>query len=435
MRKSAFLVLFIVGIIESAAMSSTGGEPTSSSSGSSTSSRQKTRRPHRTSSSSTSSIFTNDSIIASRRQELTLASRKRATCYCFLSFHHSSSKGGRTTTTTARRTNPAGAAPGRAHHHQHDDPTTIGSITVAPPRRQRRRPHVQQFQRHGILYKTSVLTKQEFQMVKNDIASLSLRLVQETSSSVAYHRIGAPLPPDCATVQIFSNPNGSMLKLVNELVRRQGACVEDCSPTTSSSCQRGKNSDKNKKSYVSPSTSGSSNSMKLACHKFVPVEVRVYQQRGAGMEPHYDDVLFSPEQLEVVFTLENTSDCVTRWEEEVSSSSTTSTSGTSTICWKEVETEANSAILLRAGLKGARHAVSPLKNNGKRIILKLVYVDQNAVFLNDDGGGSRSKRGGAGGYVQQFGGSGAMAKTTRTISAAGGGSTRRAVKKRDRKKR
>ena len=59
---------------------------------------------------------------------------------------------------------------------------------------------------------------------------------------------------------------------------------------------------------------------------------------------------------------------------------------------KEVQTEKNSAIILFAGEKlGCRHAVSPLKQ-GKRVILKFVFVQENAVFLE-----------GADVHVKQFG--------------------------------
>ena len=47
---------------------------------------------------------------------------------------------------------------------------------------------------------------------------------------------------------------------------------------------------------------------------------------------------------------------------------------------KHAETEANSAIILKAGPKeGARHSVSSLKS-GRRAILKFVFVREDAVF-------------------------------------------------------
>jgi hypothetical protein len=112
----------------------------------------------------------------------------------------------------------------------------------------------------------------------------------------------------------------------------------------------------------------------------VPVEVRVYEKKGSGMEWHVDDVLYDPPQVEVVLTLENTSDCQTVWKHRDS--------------LNRIETEVNSAILLQAG--GVEHFVSSLKQ-GRRVILKCAYIDsQGAIFderqmVNQFGKASKSK--------------------------------------------
>jgi len=210
------------------------------------------------------------------------------------------------------------------------------------------KPHVKKFQKNGIFYKTSLFTKDEFQIIQEELSSLSLKLVKETTSSVAHNRIGAQLPPDCRIVEMIANSQGSFAKIMNEIMTDESANRTDCANMVLSS--------------------------------IVPVEMRIYEQKGAGMELHYDDVLFSPEQIEVVFTVENNSDCVTGWEEFNSNEEAK---------WKEVETEPNSAIILIAGTKGARHAVSALKS-GKRIILKFVFVREGALFL--DGAEKNSKQ-------------------------------------------
>ena len=198
--------------------------------------------------------------------------------------------------------------------------------------------YVQQFEKYGMLYKTSVLSKEEFSDVVEELDTLSLNSVKETTSSVAKNRTGARIPSDSKIYSILSNENGDFMKLINELVS---------------------------------SNEGSNSRMVLS--DIVPIEMRIYEQRGASMEMHYDDVLFTPEQIEVVFTIENTSDCSTLWEEK---------DGEKKIM-KEVQTEKNSAIILFAGEKlGCRHAVSPLKQ-GKRVILKFVFVQENAAFLED----------------------------------------------------
>jgi hypothetical protein len=202
-----------------------------------------------------------------------------------------------------------------------------------------KKPHVKQFQKNGIFYKSSLLTQSEFQVVQ-ELSSLSLNLVKETTSSVANNRIGAQLPPDSRIVEMIANSQGTFTQIINEIVEE--------------------------------TTLDEVNGANMVLSNTVPVEMRMYEQKGAGMETHYDDVLFSPEQIEVVFTVENNSDCVTRWEEFDANGEAK---------WTEVETEPNSAIILRAGSKGARHGVSALKS-GKRIILKFVFVREDALVLD-----------------------------------------------------
>ena len=109
------------------------------------------------------------------------------------------------------------------------------------------------------------------------------------------------------------------------------------------------------------------------------------------MEWHYDDALYNPEQIEIVFTIENNSDCVTKWDLGSNNSNNNNKRNDHSSHHNhnrsnnliEVETEANSAIILRAGSKyGVPHFVSSLKS-GRRSILKFVYVQNNAVFLED----------------------------------------------------
>ena len=114
-------------------------------------------------------------------------------------------------------------------------------------------------------------------------------------------------------------------------------------------------------------------------------QIRIYEKQKAGMEWHVDDIIYeNTKQIEVVLTLENTSDCCTMWRPHdqpiLAAASTSSqeevddlnTSG-STKREKEnnnrsnsneefrvesVQTTPNSAILIKAG--GVLHKVSPL---------------------------------------------------------------------------
>lgn len=89
-----------------------------------------------------------------------------------------------------------------------------------------------------------------------------------------------------------------------------------------------------------------------------------------GMEWHQDDVLYSPTpQIEVILTINNTSDCITIWKESEENR-------------HEIETEPNSVIILKAGTDGPEHYVSSLKH-GSRMILKFVYAEDRSVFLDE----------------------------------------------------
>lgn len=177
----------------------------------------------------------------------------------------------------------------------------------------------------GILYRTSAFHKEEYAIIAEDVeCAIGGKLSEESPLSVAKHRLGAQLSPKCRSVQLFRE--GSVHKLVQQMTSKD---------------------------------------YELSEH--VPVEVRSYEKQGACMAWHSDDILYcDPPQVEVVWTLENSSDCQTMWKTE---------SGQV----KSVETEKNSVIILRAG--GPEHCVTSLKR-GKRIIIKCVYASKNATFVS-----------------------------------------------------
>ena len=182
----------------------------------------------------------------------------------------------------------------------------------------------QSFRRDGgILYKTSVFSQQELSIIESEVAKLNL---QKETSSIARNRMGAILARQSETTRILRE--GTLMELVRKIVGSDFVLSTD-----------------------------------------IPVELRVYEKTGAGMDWHVDDILYEPSpQLEVVITLENTSDCQTMWRSPGDSI-------------KTVETDVNSAILLQAG--GVPHCVSSLKR-GRRAILKCAYVDLSATFRQDE---------------------------------------------------
>ena len=124
------------------------------------------------------------------------------------------------------------------------------------------------------------------------------------------------------------------------------------------------------------------------------------------MEWHIDDILYKPEQIEVVLTLENNSDCCTMWRPHDQPSTLmmeTKNDNNQKMMKYNVQSEQttpNSALILKAG--GVEHKVSPL-TVGKRTILKMAFVREGAVMVDGmDGhashhntdGGKKSKGGG-----------------------------------------
>ncbi|KAL7576570.1 hypothetical protein ACA910_018062 [Epithemia clementina (nom. ined.)] len=224
----------------------------------------------------------------------------------------------------------------------------------------------------GILYQTSIFDRSELATIRRDLEIHQRQMVDETTSlTVASHRLGAQIPPESPTCQILRH--GSMTRWVNMAAA------------------------------AAKIASSSQHSRFVLRDQEVPVEIRSYEKRGASMAWHSDDVLFDPPQLEVVWTLENTSDCVTMWRRKRrkstgnlndgeashkdtssvtskgSSSSTNNNENKDDIC--TVETDPNAALLIQAG--GPSHCVTSLRY-GKRVIVKCVYALKDAEFLKDE---------------------------------------------------
>jgi hypothetical protein len=176
----------------------------------------------------------------------------------------------------------------------------------------------------GLVYRKGVFNKIEFKTISDDIAQRTKHMRMEIGSSVAKNRIGIALPPNSPTVQLLQDPNNSLTLLVKKL--------------------------------TSDNSYGLSN--------ILPVEVRSYEKEGACMAWHVDDILYDPPQIEIVWTLENTSDCETRWKID-------------DITYSQ-ETDPNSALILEAGV--CPHCVTSL-NFGKRVILKCAYARGGSTFL------------------------------------------------------
>lgn len=200
-----------------------------------------------------------------------------------------------------------------------------------------------------ILYRRNLFTKEELKIIQDDIMGASKnknnnnnylgKLQPESTSSVARGRRGISLPADSPTVQVFRQ--GSLWQWIQNVV----------------------------------TTTTTDNLQFQLRHQDVPMEIRSYEQAGAGMAWHSDDVLFAPyPQLEVVWTLENSSDCQTLYK------TTTKDAGGDDETIQTLQTEVNSVLLIPAG--GPEHCVTSLQR-GRRIILKAVYAVDGCEYLQD----------------------------------------------------
>jgi hypothetical protein len=227
----------------------------------------------------------------------------------------------------------------------------------------------------GILYKQSLLTPTEFTTVQNEINNLisnnELKLVDEKETSFATNRIGAVLDRNSDVYKIFSCDEGSICRLVNTLVDNDN---DDDAESEANDLLLGN------KMILSPD---------------IPIEIRIYEKNGAGMEWHVDDIIYTnTKQVEVVFTLENTSDCCTMWkphdqlilqslsvgDDRRGDNDDGNSSNNNKYRIESVQTTPNSAILIKAG--SVEHKVSSL-SYGRRVILKMAFVREGASMSDE----------------------------------------------------
>ena len=197
----------------------------------------------------------------------------------------------------------------------------------------------------GISYRQSVCTVDELKSMQKEI-SIVMKQLSKERSSIAQNRLGATLPRDQTSTTLHILENGSIFELVERLAN---------------------------------SYSKNAKKRKIILAQEIPVEVRLYEQVGASMAWHRDDILYDPPQLEVVFTLENNSDCVTMWKLE-SENANDDFKIKPDEKVKSQETHPNSLLLLAAG--GPNHCVTSLKR-GRRVILKCAYVYEGARYIGE----------------------------------------------------
>ena len=207
----------------------------------------------------------------------------------------------------------------------------------------------------GFAYRQSCLSPAEFRSVRDELDRLDLALEPETGDSFATKRLGCAIPKGGTIHDVMGG--GSVRRLVNRL---EGG--------------------------------GEGGGDEWTLSSDVPIELRVYEAGGSGMEWHVDDVLFDRPQVEVVFTVDNTSDCDTMWRLPVGEEGRDGRGGVEV---RSVQTTPNSALVIRAG--GVEHKVSPL-GSGRRRILKMAFVRRGCELREDMArhashhGGGKNKR-------------------------------------------
>lgn len=259
-------------------------------------------------------------------------------------------------------------------HDDHNDNSCDSSSSSSTPTTQdywKLRTQRRQYERDNkILYVKSALTPTEFATISSELSTMMqstktpdstqtimmMKLQDEdASSSFATNRIGARVPINSNTYDILRH--GSISRIVNGLYE-------------------------NTDMILAPN---------------IPIEIRIYEKAGAGMGWHVDDVLYCPRQVEIVMTLENTSDCCTMWrvpmkeendddsddDDDDASPPSHRTNKTTSICaaapytTHSIQTAPNSILILESG--GVEHKVTPL-SYGKRTILKMAFVPKHAVM-------------------------------------------------------
>jgi hypothetical protein len=206
----------------------------------------------------------------------------------------------------------------------------------------------------GILYKQSLLTPEEYNDIMIELSNLDLNIQDEMKSSFANKRMGCTIGRETDIYRILTDENGSLLKLVTSL-------EDDC----------------NGRLMVAPDIPVEVSLISVIVNDYnlltvhnqivLTMQLRIYEKTGAGMEWHFDDILYNPSQIEVVVTIENSSDCCTMWKPLIGHI-------------QSVQTTPNSGLILKSG--GVEHKVSPLRV-GRRTILKLAFVREGATLLDD----------------------------------------------------
>jgi len=186
----------------------------------------------------------------------------------------------------------------------------------------------------AIVYLPNFLDAEDFALIQAEVAHERRKCLAE-ENSIAEGRLGTYITPTSPILETLVTQQ-TAARIAGKLARVQS--------NTTTTSKNNKNND-NDGGYV-----------RLRVGDF-PVEMRVYPS-GSHMPWHADEALYVEPQVEVVYTVANTSDSLTEWREE---------DGTVV----SERTAPNSLLAIVA--EGWEHRVTPVRR-GERTILKFVLT-------------------------------------------------------------
>jgi len=225
------------------------------------------------------------------------------------------------------------------------------------------------------------------ELIQKETSIITKHHLTNERSSIAQNRLGAALSSSPSTANNNNNNESSdTLRILNEggsiysLVQR---LTEIPTSFSEESLAFVGADDGGTTGQTTTTTAKIIKARKIQLCQEIPVEVRSYEKIGASMSWHKDECLYDPPQFEVIFTVENNSDCVTMWKKNENNINDNKNDKNENEMYSSQETHPNSLLLLQAGPDGPEHCVTSLKH-GRRVILKCAYIYEGSTYIGGE---------------------------------------------------
>ena len=252
----------------------------------------------------------------------------------------------------------------------------------------------------GIIYRQSVCSQYEMELIQKETSIITKHHLTNERSSIAQNRLGAALSSSPSTANNNNNNESSdTLRILNEggsiysLVQRLTEIPTSFSEESLAfiGADDGGTTGQTTTTTTTTTTEKTIKARKIQLCQEIPVEVRSYEKIGASMSWHKDECLYDPPQFEVIFTVENNSDCVTMWKKNENKNKNENENNINdnknekneNEMYSSQETHPNSLLLLQAGPDGPEHCVTSLKH-GRRVILKCAYIYEGSTYIGGE---------------------------------------------------